>query len=356
MNLNIRKRVEQFLVTILKIGHISIYIEGSKFMVFTTIVQNRKIVHSEHRMFDVLGNNDSPKVMKDFFKSFYDRVKYAYVSTFIDSTNQGVVQGCTDTALHELGLDMNSLVKVCIKDRWMVYTNIYEIDRVQERYKAIYGVDYIFPMEAIIEQKKPQDKENQTTLYMMNNQNSATLTIYKNNELLYSSHFLFDDKDDSLISPDDLDGSEKEEDPIDDDADEDLDNLDMDEEGLDDLEDMDSSMDDIEDLDDFVVEEDDDSDIENDDGSDEIQSEQDLKKELLLFDFVDNSLRDYYKNPSYKSDFITEAFILDTCKCSVGLKKHIKEMFFLEPKILSLDLGESLCELSRLEAEANEQI
>lgn len=349
--INIKEFLEKLLIKLFKIGHVSIYMENKKFFVYIRIIKNGKTIEDEHRVFDVEGESDSPKVMKEFFKKFYDKVKYAYVSTYIDSINQGAISGCGDGVFHELGLDMSSLVKICVEDKWSVYTNIYEIDKVQEKYKAIFGVDFIFPMEIMIQHLKPEDNVDTAVLYMVNNRNSSTLTIYRHNELVYSSHFLFNDDDDSLVvadsEDDDLDESDN---LLGGDDDDGLDDLDLGDDSLDDLDSMDD-LDNIDDLDDFVVDDDegDGLDSMDDDDDNVLQSEQDLKKELLLFEFVDNSLNDYYKNPNYDSDFITEAIIYDTCKCSVGLKKHIKEVFFVEPKVLTIDLGETLCNLSQLE-------
>ena len=76
----------------------------------------------------------------------------------------------------------------------------------------------------------------------------------------------------------------------------------------------------------------------------------DMKKDLLLFNFMKNSLEEFYRNEHYDSRFITEAVVLDTYQGSKSLSKYLKDELFIDNRIEPIDLAEISCKLSYLES------
>ncbi|MCV6607239.1 MAG: hypothetical protein OIF32_03420 [Campylobacterales bacterium] len=364
--MNLKSKFEKILVQYLKIAHISIYIEKRKFHLHIKIVKGKKVLFSESRIFDVMSGGEVPKLMSDYLAKIYKQVAYGYVSTVLQSINQGFTEDCSDGTIVQRGIDINTLAKVCLEDKWTLYAPHTEIEKVQESFKGIYGVDYIFPMANLIEHLRSHDTSEKAIMYVFNTRTSASLAIYKEDRLIYNAQFLYvsrqelendidseDEESDDLAIEDDSDFDISEEG-----SDDDLDDLDFgDDGGLDDLDDLDGDLSD-DSLDDFALEDNDvsleDFDPDNPDGTSESTDADDMQKEVMLFEFIDKSVNDFYKSPDHGSDFITECFIYDSCRCSVGLKKHIKEIFLVDPKVMSVDLGETMCELSIEEAKLDD--
>lgn len=358
--MNIEDRIDNFLVRYIKIGHISIYLEDDKYMIHVKVTKNNSVLSSEHRIFEADDDGNISKNMHGFLKKVYDECEFAYVSTFLDSINQNYIEGCGDSAITDKGFNVSNVSKICVDSKYTLFTPRPEIEKVQEHFKAIYGFDYIFPMFSVVDFVRSKIEGNEAVMYIVNSKFSANLTIYKNNELIYSTQFLFEvekeeiqEEEDDLKLDEDQDFNLEEEGSSDDSLD-DLDSLDFEEDdGIEEegLGEMDDALEDLEEdsLDDFALE-DDEVGLDEFEANESMGSESDMQKELLLFEFVDNSVNDYYKNPEHGGEFITDCFIYDSCKCSIGLKKHIKDIFLIDPKVLAMDLGEVLCDLSIEEA------
>jgi hypothetical protein len=340
----------------LKKVHIAIVYDAELFTVKVKIFQGSKKIKEELKLYE-MEEEQLPRKMVIYLQKLQKNYGYCYISTFLSSINVGAIQGCSGEDFNSIGVDINNVVKVCVEERWTAYSSHYDIRLKEDIYEKIGGLDYIFPIELMMNQmiQNLNFQSNEPIVYLLQSSNSATLSIFNNQTLLYSTHFLFS-KEDNLKDEGDLDEMndliESSEESV-----EELDEIVH-------LDDEDNDLlDDIEDLDDIVVDEDnleledvnsvdDDADnILDDEGLDDYQDEISLKHDMMLFEFVKHALEDYYKDDKYQSEFLSKAVIFSTDKVErETLRNYLQNELLLACNLVQVDLASIMIELSLLES------
>lgn len=80
-----------------------------------------------------------------------------------------------------------------------------------------------------------------------------------------------------------------------------------------------------------------------------MQNEDEIKRDLVLFDFLKKSFNAYYKNNEYRSDFIVDVCIYETLEINSAIQHFIKETLAIDSKKETIKVGSMLCELSKSE-------
>ena len=189
---------------------------------------------------------------------------------------------------------------------------------------------------------------------MLYDKTSATLAVYQNENLTYSSHFIFDEEEEEIVE----DNSNGIFDLLDDSA-EDAE-LGSDIVQLDDVSDDFGSL---EDLNNFIGS-DDPMSLENahalalDDvdpapkltlGDDQPQTN--MRRDMLLFNFIKNSFNDFYKNENYESSFIDQAIIFDTHNGAKSIGQYMSRELCIETAVFDIEMSETICNLALKEAD-----
>lgn len=352
--------IKKLLFPFLRIAHVAVIESGHKANLLMRIYQNRRIVKEERREFDMPGGHPS-QLMFDYLFKVNKNNTYAYISTALSSINQGAIPSCDKAFFKQMHIDTDNILTVCKADRWSIYGSIFDVEAIRQRYAPVDGIDYVFPTESIIDylrQKLSLALPSEASVYLLYDKTSATLCIYQNDTLTYSSHFIFDEDEEELIEEDQTDVSDLLEDALDDgDIQEEIVELDS----IGDDDDLNS----IEDLNDFIASDDSlsfdtaqgmtegaagDMGDKTDDSFFDEEPESNLRRDMLLFSFIKNSITDFYKNENFESSFITHGVILDTHKGARGIGRFLKEELYIESTLHDIDLSEAVCDLSVLEA------
>ena len=310
------------LKSLLKKTFISFYKKDNKFYTQKQIVKRDKILSQEE------SELEEEEFIK-FIKSAFIENTLTYISTIIDSFNQGIVDSCKHNRYRELGINIDNIKILCLKE-YSIFIGLYELKEFQKENEK-FNIDFVFSPYLIIDMNK---KTTNNTLYLMIQDSFVVILIYQNNKPIYSNIYQF--------KLDEIEDSTKDSDNIDND---DIDSID----DIDDIDDIDSlddieSLDDIDSLDDATLNEDEIEDIDEDITPENLENEiLNTKSEIEILDFFKESIKDYYKN--YSSDFLEEIYIFSE-DISKKLINDIKDETFLEVKQEKIDILTTLNSLA----------
>ncbi|MDR0746414.1 MAG: hypothetical protein LBE89_00795 [Helicobacteraceae bacterium] len=337
-----------------RIAYIGIVINANKAEITTEIYQNRKLIKREKREFESPNGNPS-QLMVDYLQRTEKHNTYAYTATALSSINQGAIPGADPNFFKAMSIEVDKIVTLSNSDRWTVYGSIYDVEDIQKRFSTLEGIDYIFPTECVIDYLRDKMSlalmNSESEVYLLYDKTSVTLVIYNGDILTYSSHFKFDDEVEDMIESNDLGDIFGE--PM---------NVNDINSEVVELDNISDDFNTIEDLNTFIA-----SDDPSNMGKPEMPElsapeeapqfdldkevlETNIKRDMLLFNFIKNSLNAFYKNDHFKSGFVSNAYIFDTHGAAKGIGKFFKEELCVESQIIDIDLSESICALAVAEA------
>ena len=291
---------------------IAFYKTKDKYIVQKKEVKNNKILSSENFEF-------KEKEFIKFINSCFIENTQTYISTIIDTFNQGIVDSCSHSKYKELGINLDNIKILCLKD-YSIFIGLYEINQFQKKMKK-FKIDYIFSPYLLIDLNK---KDTNNSLYILLTDSFIIILIYEDaKKPKYSNiyHFKLEDNIDKTTSDEENDI----------DTFDDIDNLVDDIEEIDDIDDLNEDIDDVDSLDDIENMQTD----QNDDSN--IQEEiSDVKNEIESLDFIKNSIKDYYEN--YSDNFLEYGYIFYEDEMSNKFITHIENETFLEIKKEKIDI------------------
>lgn len=332
--------ISKFLETLYTKVFINIIVENLHTVVYIEVISRDKVIATIEKNFDTTSINAK---MYEFISLYSNESPFYYISLLDNSSTQGAIPTTIPSEMNQY-IDINSLKYISLKD-WSVYTSEYDLDAIKHEYRSI-GVDFIFS-PFLIMTKFFKDKIDKTlSMFVLVGSNFLSLSVFDNSKLLYSQHMSTQHhKDDELSMDSSLDESSL----LDDDF-IDLDEIEMDDDldslndfaNIEDL-DMSSEIDefsDAQEIEKIINHEDDDVSA---DGFDE-----DYQRFLL----IQKSLRTFYKDEKYQSQFIESVYIADGAGVSSNLKGYLEEEMFLSVYVRKIDLPTSVCDMAK--AELNE--
>ena len=300
---------------------VAFYKNKDKYIVQKRVVKNNNILSSENFEFE------EEEFIK-FINSCFIENTQTYISTIIDTFNQGVVDSCNHSKYRELGINLDNIKILCLKD-YSIFIGLYEINQFQKEMKK-FKVDYIFSPYLLIDLNK---KNTPNTLYILYSSNFVILLIYEDaHKPKYSNIYQFkvEEAEETIEN--------NNEDEIIEDFDDSIDDLVDDIEEIDDIEDLDDIDEEIEHIDNI-------DDLDDTTSSKNIQDEMlDAKNEIETIDFIKNSIKDYYE--SYSDKFLENGYIFYDEDISDKFVKNIEEETFLEIKQEKIDILDIINDLS----------
>ena len=305
---------------------IAFYKEKDTFLVQKIIIKNKNIISEEEFQFN-------EEEFLNFIQSCFIENTQTYISTIIDTFNQGCVDSCSHSRYKEIGINIENIKILCLKD-YSIFIGLYELNEFKKEIKK-YQVDFVFSPYLIIDMN---NKNTANTLYLLITKTFIAVVIYqKPNIPLYSNIFQLkiETNNDSSLDEDTIN------DDIDDNIDDDIELIE-DIEDLDDLDDLNENID--EDIDDF-------NDIDNiNDSSNNMQEDMsEIKNELETLEFLKNSIKDYYE--SYSDEFLSDIHILYNEDISDKFIKNIKEETLLEVDTKKINILSYINELAKKETD-----
>ena len=267
---------------------ISFYKENQVFYINKQIIQNNKILSNDNLSFE-----KEEEFLKFISDSSIENTQ-TYISTLIDNFNQGIIDSCSQHKYKELGINIDNIKILCLKD-YSIFIGLYELNSFKKEIEK-YRVDFIFSPYLIIDLHKKTIKNN---IYLLLTSQFLILVIYSNDKPIYSNIHQFKIEDNNIednkikksIDNDDISSFDDDIGII-----EDIDDI----EDMDDIDNLDDSLDNIDDIDNMEIPKLNETEMKND-----ILN---TKFELEILEFIKTSIKDYYNN--YNSDFLENLYIL----------------------------------------------
>ena len=254
-----------------------------------------------------------------------------YISTIIDTFNQGCVDSCNHSKYKELEINIDNIKILCIKNKYSIFIGIYELNEFKKEMEK-FKVDMIFSPYSVIDLNS---KKTPNSLYILISEKNVVIVIYETDVPIYSSIYQFKIEDNKIENEKSDNGFDEFDDDL----------------GIDDIEEI-EGIDDIEDLDE--LESGIDSDLVEDIGDNLNNGNQTakndiefMKNELEIAEFLKNSIKDYYEN--YSTNFLEHIYCIDKIDISDKILKELENELFLEIERIEINLLSSINELARIE-------
>ncbi|NPA54933.1 MAG: hypothetical protein GXO40_01045 [Epsilonproteobacteria bacterium] len=323
---------------------VAFYKDENTFHTQKLVIKNDKIIHKEEFEF-------TQEELMNFINDCFMESTQTYVSTFIDTFNQGCVDSCSKTRYKELGINIDNLKILCLEDKYSIFVGLYELNLFQKEVER-FRVDYIFSVFLLLDIHKTKQPNS---IYVLFTSTFVAAVIYTDGiRPTYSNIYQFStvSDDDEYMEDEDFDSDMSdiefdEVDILDDIGDigdieevdtQDLDS-DIDEQAEANLEKLDN-LDNIEELDDDQI-----ANLQPED--DDIDDIANVKAEIEALDFIKNCIKEYYDD--YADDFLQECNFFYTTKISKNFIKDIESETALDIKADDLDILDTINQLAMKE-------
>ncbi len=287
--------------------------------------------------------------LHDYVQEAIAETPFYYIGVLNNGINQGAIPTCHRHEASQYA-DISLCKTLCIRGSYMLYSSKYELDTIEKMFQS-FGVDFIFSPFTLLERLYKDKIDTKAQLYVLMYEEYLAMAIFQHSTLLFASFELvdsgttdteFDDKGEEEAVVFDLE-EEPDEDGI---SIDDLDALD----DLSDLEDLDA----IHELDDFTDETPDFS-ASSDTDTDAMEviapSMEDFGISYQHFLVIQKRLEAYYKDETYRSEFIENVYIADAHDSSDDLKRYLEEELFLNVVIRHVNIDDELLTLSMEEVQ-----
>ncbi len=350
MTLNMTKIVQRFLSNIF----ITIVQEGSEWIIYSKVIKNGKIQNKFTKNFDLAQEDGTiSNLMSEYLLKLQNEYSFSYISLFLDSMGQGAICGQDAIAFEKNSIDMKSVTHLDVDKTWSVYASFIDLNWMKKTFSEV-GIDFIYsPFLVLSSLLKAEKIKTQAAIYILNHQNSISISIFENGNLQFGAFFRTV-SDDGLITND-----AQEEDWENEKEEEGIENIiELDDIGNDEI----SNFDDLDELDDM-------SDLEDSEYGEEFLDiapedknlghfkeevkEEDLElfgRDILLYKYLTASLKEYYKNPIYNSNFIEKLVLYDGYEVSSDLINMFEDELFMDVEINKISIHETVSKMSLKEA------
>ena len=286
-----------FLEKFIKKAFISFYKDDEKYKLFIEIIKNNKIIETKTKELNEI------KELKEEIRELKEDYPQHYISTFLNTINQGVIPGCSKQEFLKREIEIENINFICIKSTYSFYVSMYDLVKLKKEYP--FSIDFIFSIFAPIDFYA---KKRNNYMYVLILNNQIAIIAYKDNIPLYS--------DISIIQKEEASEEEAEDMEL-------LEDIDIEEEIAEDIEEEAESM--------------------------ELnEPESDLEKtniEFQIINILKNSIKEYYEH--YSDDFLEKIILLDTIEAGNTLKKLIEDELLMQSEIIKFDMLKTLNDISR---------
>ena len=279
-----------FLKKFFKKQFISFYFD-EKYKLLLEHVKNNKIIDSIEKEFE------EKKDIEKFIKEKIDEIPQTFVSTILQTLNQGTIDSCSKQKYLDKDIDFDNVKIKCI-DNYSFYASIYDITKLLKEYS--FNIDFLYSIFAPIDFFA---KERKNRFYVLVLNNYIAILGYENLKPIYSDLIILSNKEEKEEIIDEI---------------EDIDLLNEIEE--------ESISEDIEDIDEKEVNE---------------NLKEDIDKlttniEVNILNSLKKSIKEYYEN--YSNDFIEKIIILDTIGIDITINNLIEEELLIASVVENFDL------------------
>jgi hypothetical protein len=330
---------------------ITIVVEQTYTLVEAEVYSRKKLLKSERKSFETTSLNDE---IYQFISHYMAQSPYYYIALLDPSDHQFALYGCAKSEYKSF-IDVDECEIVCYENKWGVCTHKNEIMTLQKQYEGV-GIDLLFSPVIVLRKFFDDKIKGALGMYVLVEESRLTLAIFEHEVLLYAKQLTLvktNDSDvDELFVHDDEDEIET---LLDEDIDDgiDLEDINVGDE-IEDLEDFGNieDLESLEDIDDFSDDKTEDFDSLQEE-SEEVQPSQtredDFNEEFQRFSFIETSVKEYYEDDRYESEFLENVYIADSVGVNSDLKRYLEEEMFFNVYIRQIDILKSVSGLVKEE-------
>jgi len=289
-----------FIEKFIKKVYISFY-KDKTYKFLLEIKKNKKLLETSKEEFE------TKEGLYNKIKELFEEYTQIYISTLIDTINQGVIPSCQKSEYKKKEIEIENIKYICIKNRYSFYASLYDIIKIKKEYS--FDIDFLYSIFAPIDFFA---KKRDNYFYVLILENKIAILGYKGNIPVFSDIIEFIEEEHNEEDEDDIELLED----IDLDIDEISENIEEEAEILD--------------LDETLPE--------------ELKS---TPKENQIIKNLQNSIKEYYTN--YSDDFLEKIVFLDTINIGEDIKKLTEDELLLDSEIIKFDLNKTLNNLSETE-------
>ncbi len=316
----------------LTIQYVGIIVHEESCFIKTKRVKKGKTVYEEKKQFAIVSKEKLSNEVITYLSALQEAFEQTYLALFLNSYGQGVVPSCSKSVYEKFHIEYDHVKHICISHQYSIYASHIDI-KWAEKVFAKTGLDFVFsPFLMLDHLRKNESRRDGIVLYMLTSYNSITIMIFDEENLLYGT-FINIAKEEDLLNTDFTDDLTEEDDSFDE-----ID-LDMELEESDEIADI---------LDDVMFESDIKSSVQEEDATIKLKL---FGQDLRLVKYFDASLREFYENDLYKSDFVTYVKIYDGTGLNEDVVTYLKEQLLVDVKVRKIDIEDELIALAVKETE-----
>lgn len=345
MVFNITKIIRKYIPTVF----IAIVQEDNVWIINSKVIKNGILKNKFSKSFDIIEEDILPQGMLEYLEKIQTDYNFAYVSLFLDSMGQGAICGNTTSDFEKNSVDIKNVTHFDIDGKWSVYASFIDINWIKKLFSDV-GIDFIYsPFMVQNFLLKKEKRKIEPTLYILNHHDCVTISIFEDVNLVFGAFFRTT-SDEKLINSDDMDywDTEPEEKGLDNIIE--LDGMEEEEfssfDGLEEIEDLDTQAD----SGDFLEISIGDKDLGH---FDEQESQDNIElfgRDVLVYKYLTSSLKEYYRNNLYRSDFIDKIVLFDGYEVSSDLIEMLENDLFMDVELHKINIHDVICEMSMSEA------
>lgn len=334
---------------------VSVVRYGGEWQIYSKVIKNGAIIKKFSKVFAITQDDGLGKEAEEYLEELYNQYNYMYISYLMDSMGQGAISGTSNVDFEKNSVDVKNITQLSIDKKWSLYASFIDINWTKNIFKNS-GIDFIYSpfilLYNFISTSKPLQ---QPTIYILNHEDFVAISVFKETELLFASYFKTS-TDEKLVAGDEIDNWEEEDEEKGVNNLIELDRIDDDVEGFDTLEDL-EDLDDLDSFDSDSQEESTFKDVDEKENTlghfDDENADTDLEiygRDLLVYKYLTSSIKEYYKNHIYKSDFVEKIVMYDGYEISPDLIDMIEGELMMDIEIHKINIGEKVCDLAIKEA------
>ncbi|WP_458699969.1 hypothetical protein ACKGJI_09095 [Sulfurospirillum sp. 1307] len=328
---------------------ISVVQTNSNWTVYSKLIKNGTIKEKIEKTFESTNSEQIPVKMQEYLENLELEYNFSYIALFLNSLGQGAIKGVSAEDFQKNSVDIKNVTHFAIENTWSVYASFIDINWSKKLFSDI-GLDFIYSpfmiIYRLIELEKAKDKP---TMYILNHEDCISVAVF-NGKCLDFGAFFKTSTEDSLESDEEENWEEeKEVEGVENLVE--LDSLgDDDIGGIEELDDL-SELDELGGLDEDKVDFEDVEEEKKDLGHFELEevdgSELELfGRDLNVYKYILNSLKEYYKNPIYDSSFIDTFVIYDGYEVSSELLDMIENELLMDVELHKINIPEIVCDMA----------
>ncbi len=313
--------------------------EKNEYIIKYKILKNGKILDSDIKKFIKGEYGKLSSEMKKFIMFFQNEYKFVYIAFLLDSLGQNCFPSCDLEKIKNNNIILDNIIYICIDKKWIVYTSKADIKTIRDIFNET-GIDFIYSPYLILYKNIKDKKYNRKDiLHMIYMEDSLSILIKDKDEVVFNAFFKIPYKEFAFDDEEELKPEE--------DIDKDIQGI-----NLDTIESEDEEYDGFVDI--VKLEEDDD--LENDKDilesakkDLEFSSLNDLElygRDTIIFKFLKSAIEEYYNNDKYNSEFLENIVIYNDSNISNDIITMIENDLFLDVEIKSIDVKESMINIS----------